>query len=152
MSTYFKLPSLLAFGTVLLLTLMMARPRQVIHAQSGCDASILTGKYTLALKGHVYDSRGNLYLLAQIGAFTMDGAGSFTGSDTYSADGFLLRRQLTGTYTVTAECTGTVTVKSAADNTEDHADIVISKEGKEVDWIQTDSNFINSGTLKRQAP
>lgn len=101
------------------------------------------------MTGYVYDRQGYVYYLASVGVATSDGAGNLTGSETMSFDGTVLKRKYTGTYTINADCTGSVTLQYA-DNSVLHGDIVILNDAKEVNLVQTDSAFVFSGVLKKQ--
>ena len=81
-----------------------------------------------------------------------DGNGTLTGSETLSFDGTIVRRQFTGTYTMTAECSGTVTVQfaTASAGAPIHGDIVAVNNARQINFVQTDPNFVFSGVLVRQ--
>ncbi|HEY3439952.1 MAG TPA: hypothetical protein VGK29_04345 [Paludibaculum sp.] len=119
------------------------------HAQDSCDATSFSGAFGYSLKGSVYDRSYNVYLLAAAGRIVADGAGNITGADTISYDGSAVRRKLTGTYTVNADCTGTLVLRGD-DTSVTNADFVIVNDGKEVSIVQTDDGYILSGDLKRQ--
>jgi hypothetical protein len=120
-----------------------------IQAQSSCDATSFNGAFGYSLKGYVYDSRGYLYYLGAAGRLVSDGAGNITGADTISYDGSIVRRKFTGTYSVNADCTGTL-VLNADDTSITNADFVIVNDGKEVSLVETDANFVLNGELKLQ--
>lgn len=75
-----------------------------------------------------------------VGRLVSDGTGALTGSDTYNYDGQIFRQTLTGSYTVSDDCTGTITITGASSGTS-HFDIVINNNGLEADIVQTDSGF-----------
>src|SRR5512142_2302017 len=82
----------------------------VVHAQSNaCDATSFTGAYGYVLNGFAYDNAGNMYLFGAAGRMVSDGNGNLTGADTLSFDGSITKRQYTGTYTMNADCTGSLT-------------------------------------------
>ncbi len=140
--------ALLAAGLVA----VSVAPRKgaVLHAQNGCDATTFSGVYGSNLSGSVYDNQGYVYLLASVGRFVFDGAGNITGADTTSFDGSLNRRTFTGTYTVNADCTGSVTFQFGSNGTV-HGDIVAVNDAKQINFVQTDTDYIFSGTLVKQA-
>jgi hypothetical protein len=43
-----------------------------VHAQAGCDLSSFSGSYGYSLSGYVYDTEGNLYILASAGRIVAD--------------------------------------------------------------------------------
>ncbi len=117
--------------------------------EAAYDAASFSGAFGYSLKGSVYDRNFNIYLLAAAGRIVADGAGNITGTDTISYDGGAVKRKLTGTYTVNADCTGTL-VLNGDDTSVTNADFVIVNDGKEVSIVQTDDGFILTGDLKRQ--
>lgn len=81
----------------------------------------------------------------------MDGAGNVSGSDTISLDGTVTKRTFTGTYTMNADCTGSMTLQYS-NNQSFHADLVTVNTPKEIHLVQTDGGWIFSGTLTKQDP
>lgn len=147
---------LTALGVPLLAAaFLLSNPPQEVHAQSTtpttCDATSLKGRYSIKFTGTAYDSQYYTYLLSEIGFMTFDGAGNFTGTDTYNFDGAATRRTLTGTYTINSDCTGSMTV-NASDKSTMIGDIAVLLGTKEVNFTQTDAGWIFSGTLKFQNP
>ena len=125
----------------------------VAHAQSACDASTFTGAYGYTESGYAYDVQGNIYILASTGRMVADGNGGLTGSETSSLDGTIVRRQYTGTYTMTGDCVGSVTLQFASANATAgaiHGDIVAVNNARQINFVQTDANFVFSGVLTRQ--
>jgi hypothetical protein len=125
---------------------------RTVHAQSGCDATTLSGAYGYNLSGFAYDVQGNFYTLASTGRIVPDGAGSLAGSETFSVDGNIVRRNYTGTYTVNADCTGSMVWQVAQGNSNStvHADFVAVNNAREIDVIETDTDVIFNGVFKKQ--
>lgn len=123
-----------------------------VHAQTGCDLSSFSGAYGYKLDGTVYDNQGNLYFIASAGRVVADGSGGLTGSDTYSFDGTIGKRTYTGTYTMNADCTGSATLQLTIGNSTGsvHGDIVAVDGAREIEFVETDTNYILSGTFKKQ--
>ena len=124
----------------------------IAHAQSACDASTFTGAYGYSESGSAYDSQGNLYILASTGRLVADGNGGLTGTETLSFDGTIVRRQYTGTYTMTGDCLGSITLQITPSNPVAtlHGDIVAVNNARQINFVQTDPNFVFSGVLTRQ--
>lgn len=124
----------------------------IAHAQSACDATTFTGAYGYSESGYAYDIQGNTYILASTGRMVADGNGGLTGTETLSFDGTIVRRQYTGTYTMTGECVGSVTMQfaSASAGGTIHGDIVAVNNARQINFVQTDPNFVFSGVLTRQ--
>ena len=123
---------------------------RAVHAQNACDASSFEGGYGYALSGYSYDAQGNLYVLAGAGRMVADGKGGVTGADTFSLDGTISRRTYTGTYSMNADCTGSMVLQVPGTTGAAHGDIVAVNNAREINFIQTDPNVIFSGVFKRQ--
>jgi hypothetical protein len=127
-------------------------PFPVAHAQTACDATAFTGAYGYTQSGYAYDAQGNIYFLAAAGRMVADGAGAITGTETLNFDGSVIKRQYTGTYTMNEDCTGSTTLTMAAANQGSpvHGDIVAVNNSRQVNFVQTDANFVFSGVLTKQ--
>ena len=125
-----------------------------VHAQNACDASSLSGAYGYTLSGFAYDAQFNSYILASVGRLVADGAGNFTGADSFNFDGSPVQRKYTGTYTIKDDCTGSLILQtqSGTNTITNHFDFVTMNGGREVNLVQMDTNFIFSGVMKRQNP
>ena len=141
--------SLARRSAFLLLALSVLAPGWALHAQTACSAATWNGAHGYTLSGFVYDDQGYLYMLGAVGRMVSDGAGNLTGSDSFSFDGSVVKREFTGTYTVNEDCTGALTLTNAA-GASVHADIVIVSGGKEILLLETDGGYILTGTLKQQ--
>lgn len=145
----------LFFALALVLCLMVIAPTgirvsPVVRAQDKtCDATSLTGAFGYSLTGTVYDQQYYTYLLGAAGRMTADGNGNLTGADTYNFDGTIAKRQYTGSYTVNADCTGSLSFTTTNGNAT-HADFAIVNNGKEVNLVQTDAGWILTGVMKLQ--
>jgi hypothetical protein len=142
---------LLAISVVAAALVIGYRKVPVVHAQDkGCDATTVTGAYGYTLSGTVYDNYGYIYMLGAAGRMVSDGNGNLTGTDTLSFDGTIAKRQYTGTYTMNADCTGSLTLTMPGGGTM-HADIVAVNNGKELNMVQTDTAYIVTAVLKQQS-
>ncbi|HUI80022.1 MAG TPA: hypothetical protein VLY24_18975 [Bryobacteraceae bacterium] len=98
-----KLTSLCVFGGMACAWMAAG----VAHAQ--CNNTTLTAGWSYTAAGT--DNRGYIEHRAEAGLFTFNGTGQFTLKDTASHDGVINRLETsTGTYTVNADCTGTLIV------------------------------------------
>ena len=73
------------------------------------------------------------------GAFDFDGSGKFLGMQTslrYKTS--VQRENLSGTYTLEADCTGTMTLEGQLGGTA-HWDVLVTQDGKKGRMIRTDS-------------
>lgn len=70
----------------------------------GCSYTLAAGKYSNSMSGTL----GGVGPYAAVEVLTADSAGNLSGKQTSSLNGAIVRATLTGTYTVNADCTGTV--------------------------------------------
>jgi len=151
-----KTISLIFFGALIFGSGFVARhelaPIRAVHAQSACDATSLSGGYSYSLSGYAYDSSGNVYILASVGRMAPDGAGNLAGSETFDLDGTIQQRKYTGTYTMNSDCTGSMVWQVTQGNSTSttHADFSAANNSREINFIQTDTDVILSGTFKKQ--
>ncbi|MBS1810168.1 MAG: hypothetical protein JST84_18550 [Acidobacteria bacterium] len=97
-----------------------------------CSVRTLKGAYGFLIKGAILNLPGlPSGPTATIGIITYDGTGNLTSTNTSSFNGFVLTQEMTGTYTVNSDCTGTVQSGPTT------ADIVITNNGREVRSIGT---------------
>jgi hypothetical protein len=118
-----------------------------------CDATTLNAAFGYRLSGTAYDSQGYAYILGIVGRIIFDGAGNLTGMQTYNIDGYFINRQqqLTGSYAMSADCTGSVTVTPSSGSTM-HFDFVAVSGGNEIELVQVDTGYSLTGTMKIQNP
>jgi hypothetical protein len=96
-------------------------------AQEQCSIGKLQGQYVSAGQG------ANLHY----GIFNFDGAGKFQGKQTSAREQANAQREdLTGTYTLDADCTGTMTFEGQ--NGTEHWDVFVTEDGKKGRMIRTD--------------
>lgn len=79
-----------------------------------------------------------------VGWLTYDGKGSVVNASmTASVNGTISTFPISGPYTVNSDCSGSVEPSGQ------HYNFVVSPDGKRVNWIQTDSGTVSSGTELR---
>jgi hypothetical protein len=88
---------------------------------------------------------GSLGLTATAGRFIVDGAGHVNASVTQSVNGSPSRRQGGGTYTVNADCSGTLTYTDSVSHSTSNYDIYINANN--VQFVSTDNGTISAGTF-----
>lgn len=82
-----------------------------------------------------------------VGWLTYDGKGNVVKSSmTASVNGTISTFSVSGPYTVNADCSGSVEPSGQ------HYNMVVSPDGKTVNWIQTDPGTVSSGTELRLNP
>jgi hypothetical protein len=80
-----------------------------ISLQAQCTNSVLTGTYFYLLDGSLI-SGSQAVPYAELGKLVADGQGNVTGQSEASVNGTLGAYSLSGTYTVQANCTGSMTL------------------------------------------
>ena len=112
---------------------------------TACSLSSITGRYGFVLTGWV-GGEGALIPLATSGYLTADGAGKLTGDGTTVEAGSIMPLGgLTGTYTVSANCTGTAAITPNTLPTV-NVNFVIVAAGKQLVIIDTDIGSTITGT------
>jgi hypothetical protein len=83
-----------------------------------------------------------------VGTITYDGKGNSVNTFTLSANGDISRGvTVTGTQSLNRDCTGSLVQSDGS-----HYDFVASPDGSRVNWIETDSGTVITGTEVRLAP
>jgi hypothetical protein len=134
---------LLKFSLVLAFTTMMAlRPASAWN----CSNASLNGVYGVSNAG--LDRNGELS--TGVGQATADGEGSWSEAfSTHSDDGVITTYTLSGTYSISKNCTGTVSWLNPDGSTETDT-IVLDDSGKGAQLIRIDTGFVKSGFLIAQ--
>ena len=113
-----------------------------------CSASTLRGVYGHHFTGVFFISPSTPVPLASVGRTIFDGAGGITGNDTNSFGGTVASFELTGTYSVNEDCTGTMTVNESGFAIS--SNFVIVEEGKQILAVEINPGSVASGNLLRQ--
>jgi len=87
---------------------------------------------------------------AQAGREHFDGNGGMSGIYSGNFNGTIIRGSYSGTYTMKANCSGTVTFTDNARQVYNY-DIFATQGGSEFVFVQTDSNSITSAYQRRRA-
>jgi len=139
--------ALISFG----LGLLTFKMTPVARAQNACSVASVQGSYGLAVDGFFYDVNGFQGVYDSAGVAVADGAGGITGTDTVNIDGSPTRgRKFTGTYTVNADCSGTMILKDSTGAPITNMDMVVSNAGKNLVLVDYDPNLIVHGTAQLQ--
>jgi hypothetical protein len=136
-----RIASLILATTVGLAAAAWAQPRP----PAACSDATFTGAYGITFGG--IDSHGRLRTaVAQI---TTDGKGKFTGVESESKGGVILKGvPVTGTYAIKASCTGSGIWM--ANGKVRHYNLVLISGGGGAEWIQTDTGRTESGSAEAQ--
>jgi hypothetical protein len=118
-----------------------------------CSIATLQGSYGYTSTGTLLDS----YVpapyagpFAEVGRQTFDGKGNTNATATVSSNGNIQPVTIQGTYTVKADCTGSMTLYVVQFQSTVHADFVIDRDGAEIRAIGTDSGVIESRVYRKQ--
>jgi len=87
---------------------------------------------------------------AQAGREQFDGNGAMSGIYSGNFNGTIIRGSYSGTYTMKADCSGTVRFMDNAKQVYNY-DIFATQGGSEFVFVQTDSNSITSAYQRRRA-
>lgn len=115
-------------------------------AAQGTVTCGLTGtavKYAALLLGKIIGGSSIAYV-AQV---TLDGKGNVTGTGTFDVGGSFLATSISGTYTETSSCTGTISMTPKGSGTLNFAFVVVNA-GKELLLVETDSNASVAGSMQ----
>jgi hypothetical protein len=110
-------------------------------SRAKCSEATLKGTYLFAQNG--VEIKGNEQRpFALAGYDVFDGNGEVKGVDSGNFNGEVFRKDhFTGTYTVKANCTGTVTFR---DGDAIHGDIFIAPDGSKFAFVRTDPEFVGA--------
>ena len=135
---------LVVVGAAALLTTVGAGYAKDENASSRakCSVATLKGTYLFAQNGvRIKNNDQRPFALAGYDVF--DGQGEVKGVDSGNFNGEVFRNdRFTGTYTVKANCTGTVTFR---DGDAIHGDIFIAPDGSKFAFVRTDPEDVAAG-------
>jgi hypothetical protein len=111
-------------------------------SRAKCSEATLEGTYLFAQNG--VEIKGNdLRPFAIAGYDVFDGNGEVKGRASGNFNGETFRNdRFSGTYTVKANCTGTVTFKDGAAT---KGDMFIAPDGRKFAFVRTNPEFVSSG-------
>jgi hypothetical protein len=126
-------------------------PRAQAGEDKECSNATLRGSFG-------FTSTGTLLALpppsagpfAEIGRQTFDGGGNTDGTATLSANGNIRNVTFEGTYVVSPNCTGSMTLFVSPFNSTVNADFVIDDDGAELRAIVTNPGSVESRVYRKQ--
>ena len=142
--------TIIAVSASLLLSSFATR----VSAEPPCNNGNLVGSYAFNVHGTNVSAPlpGGPGPFAAVGKNTYDGRGHMRGVIVVSSNGVIIPATYTGTYHVTADCTGsksaTLSIGGAVGPTVDF-DFVIDNELREIQMIVSDSGFAVSGSARK---
>lgn len=144
----------LAVSTVLALVLLGTKhPGGIlakVYAQDGCSVRTLHGSYGGAADGLITTgpppvSTSATIPIAVMAVETFDGAGNFSASNTTNLGGLVFTSPASGTYTVNADCTGSV-VSNLSNGEVIHFSFAIVDRGRQLLSVSTDPGVVSFAT------
>lgn len=150
-------PSAMLLGRLLtVLTLLLAL--NVIAAaadKDGCSNATLKGAYGFNFSGQILGGPA-AGPIAGAGMFVFDGQGNLTQLDHTVSNGNpppVQWRSATGTYTLNADCTGTLEIDFTDGSPPIHLSIVVAQRGRKIlDVVDNPGTAITGISIKRDSP
>jgi hypothetical protein len=113
-------------------------------SRAKCSEATLEGTYLFAQNGVEIKGNSDQRPFAIAGYDVFDGNGEVKGVSSGNFNGEVFRKDpFTGTYTVKANCTGTVTFRGGGAATQ--GDIFIAPDGSKFAFVRTDPEFVSAG-------
>ena len=107
-------------------------------AQKQCTTGTLRGQYVFTGRGFIEPVEPGVQRM-HYGIFVFDGAGKLSGKQSSSRGGKIGREKLEGTYTLDADCSGTMTFGfPLKPGSQTHWDIYVTEDGKTGHMIRMD--------------
>jgi len=133
---------LVVVGAAALTTVGAGYAKDEDASRAKCSEATLKGTYLFAQNG--VEIKGNDQRPFAIAGYDVfDGNGEVKGVDSGNFNGEVFRKDpFTGTYTVKANCTGTVTFRGGAAT---QGDIFIAPDGSKFAFVRTNPEFVSSG-------
>jgi hypothetical protein len=138
------------FRICLILVVMALAASSAVQARAReCTDSTIRGTYAFTIHGQILTPGGPL-LVDGIAKTTFDGNGELTQLDTVAVNGHIegVWRPSTGTYTVNANCTGTITLITTGQPTL-HLAILVSHSGDLIHDVVVDPGFAVTADAER---
>ncbi len=133
-----------------LILFMLAVNSSVVSYGQACNNSTLRGLYHYGTAGSLV-SGSSVVALAELGKIVADGQGNFTGSATANAGGAIQTSTLSGTYSISSDCSGSLSLRV---NSLAPVPVLIQLErgGKSAVLAVSSTAEVVVGRLRRQSP
>jgi hypothetical protein len=132
---------------VLRLAIGLALVSSSAGAQAPCDAAALNGRYVFTGRGFIEAVQPGIQRM-HYGVFVFDGAGKLTGKQSSSRGGKIGREKLEGSYTLDADCTGTLTLGGILAG-QTHWDLYLTEDRKRGHIIRMDEGNMAVRSFER---
>jgi len=135
--------------SLVLLTLAMAMSTAVSARTYECLNITIKESYAFTIRGQILTPNGQL-LIDGIAKTTFDGNGNFTQVDAVAVNGVLplVWRTGTGSYSVSSDCTGTMTLINP-NQPPLHLAILVSRSGDVIHTVVTDQGVAVTSDAER---
>jgi len=132
---------------ILLGFLAMAPITTLAHAQ--CSMQTLKGQYVFTGRGYIEPDDPGVQRVHR-GVLVFDGAGNVSGKQSSSRGGKIGREKPQGTYTLDADCSGTMTFGPVANpGAQIHWDVYVTQDGRLGHMIRTDAGSMAVRTFEK---
>jgi len=121
-------------------------------ADKGCSVATLVGTFAYSSNGSIASPPEIAGPFVEVGTQYFDGNGNTTATATFSQNGNILQVNVTGTYTVNRDCTGTLTLQVSPIAVTVHVYFVIDDSTYGFQAIETDPGLVITRTGRRQFP
>jgi hypothetical protein len=119
----------------------------------GCSNATLTGTYAYTSTGTITSPPALAGPVAEVGMQIFDGNGSTKAAPMLSSGGTIMQLVISGTYTVNADCTGTMTLQVLSPfQATINVSFVINNAGDEFQAMETNDGFVITRFAKRLYP
>jgi hypothetical protein len=118
-------------------------------AEETCNLGSLQGRFVFTGRGFIEAVQPGVQRV-HYGIFVFDGAGKFAGKQSSSRGGKIGREKLEGTYTLDADCTGTMTfggIMNPSSNV--HWDLYVTEDHKRGHLIRMDEGNMAVRTFEK---
>ena len=115
---------------------------RAVAQETSCTAETISGSYSFALSGWLFDTSGNEYPFTDTGKLSSSGNKNLTVNDTTSTAGTIQSRT-SGTYSLNSNCTGTVALEDPNLGTA-NLNIVVVAGG--IVFVESDAGTTISGS------
>jgi len=117
-----------------------------------CSNATLRGAFAYTSTGSIASPPDFAGPFAEVGTQSFDGKGATTAAATLSQNGNILQVTITGTYTVSPDCTGTMTLQVAPIGVTVDVLFAIDDGGNGFQAIETDPGLVITRIARRQFP
>jgi hypothetical protein len=141
----------IVFAMCVAVSIPISNGRAIAHSkvEKTCSVASMKGIFGFSLTG---TNVAYNVPFAFVGRATADGLGNFSAKGTQSRGGKILEGVLEGTYTVAADCTGSVSFKFGADPNPGGLNFVLVDDGKQVFFINLGEGTVETGTATLISP